>query len=130
MSRCATMAAFVATLALALPLSAAAQLQRPFPRDALRGEIQFVQPPQVLLNGKPAQLSPGARVRAPNNTLVMAPMLAGSKGVVHYVTEAGGLISAVWLLTPEEFAVKPWPATPAEAAAWTWDPGSHSWMKP
>lgn len=129
MPRCALRAA-AAVLALALPVLASAQLQRPFPRDALRGDMQFTQPPEVLLNGRPARLSPGARVRSDNNQLVMLPQLQGAKATVHYTFEPSGMISAVWFLTPEELAKKPWPATLEELTAWAWDPGSQSWVKP
>ena len=46
------------TLAAALP--AAAQTPRPFPVNALRGDLLITQPPEVLINGRPARLSPGA----------------------------------------------------------------------
>ena len=131
MPRCALPAALAAAVALAtLPLSASAQLQRPFPRDTLRGEINFVAPPDVLLNGKPARLSPGVRVRSANNQLVMAPLTTGNKAVVHYTMESTGLVNAVWFLTPEELAKKPWPSTLAEVEAWSWDPGAQVWVKP
>ena len=50
-------------LACALALPAAAQVQRNFTAKALRGEIVFGTPPEVTLNGKPARLAPGARIR-------------------------------------------------------------------
>jgi hypothetical protein len=130
MPRCALPVAFAAAVALAIPLSAAAQLQRPFPRDALRGEINFVAPPDVLLNGKPARLSPGVRVRTETNQMVMAPLTTGTKAIVHYSFEPNGMINAVWFLTPEELAKKPWPTSMAEVEAWSWDPGAQVWVKP
>ena len=126
MLRCVPLVA----LAAALPLVAHAQMQRPFPRDALRGEIQFVAPPDIRLNGKPARLSPGARVHGETNLLVMQPQVAGRKAVVHYTVEPTGLVNRVWFLTPEELAKKPWPRSMAEVEAWSWDPGSQSWVKP
>ena len=126
MLRCVSLVA----LAAALPLAAQAQMQRPFPRDTLRGEIEFVAPPDLRLNGKPARLSPGARVRGENNLLVMGPQFTGRKAVVHYTVESTGLVNNVWFLTTAELAKKPWPTTPAEAEAWSWDPGSQTWVKP
>jgi hypothetical protein len=130
MPRCALPVAFAAAVALAAPLTASAQLQRPFPRDALRGEITFVAPPDVLLNGKPARLSPGVRVRTETNQMVMAPLTTGTKAIVHYSFEPNGMINAVWFLTPEELAKKPWPTSMAEVEAWSWDPGAQVWVKP
>ena len=130
MPRCALPAALAAAVALALPFSAAAQLQRPFPRDALRGEMNFVAPPDVLLNGKPARLSPGVRVRNETNQLVMPPLATGAKAVVHYTLEASGMVNAVWFHTPEELSIKPWPRTLAEVEGWSWDPGAQAWVKP
>jgi len=129
MHRCVPLAALAAVLTLS-SAAAVAQMQRPFPRDTLRGEVQFVAPPDVLLNGKPARLAPGAKVRADNNLLIMLPMLQGAKAVVHYTMEPSGLIHQVWFLTAEELAKKPWPTTMAEVQAWSWDPGSQTWQKP
>jgi hypothetical protein len=127
MYRCLLAAA--AALSFALP--AAAQVQRNFPQNALRGTITFGAPPQILLNNKPARLAPGARIRGLNNMLEMSGSLVNLKATVNYTFEnAGGLVKDVWVLRPEEIARKPWPETLAEAQAWTFDPAAQVWIKP
>jgi hypothetical protein len=123
----------LATAALAMSVSASAQVQRAFPQDALRGTMDFKTPPWVVVNGKiEHQLTPGARIFGLDNMLVMSASLAGeSKVVVNYAVEKStGQVNRVWLLRKEEAAVKPWPTTPAEAAAWIFDPVASVWVKP
>jgi hypothetical protein len=119
-------------LLLAGALQAAAQAQdlRPFPASALRGELRITQPPEVLLNGKPARLSPGSRIRGADNMLALSGTLAGQALVVNYTLDPLGLVHDVWVLTATERARQPWPTTPAQAAAWRFDPGTQTWSKP
>jgi hypothetical protein len=124
MLRCAALA-----LAAAFVLPALAQ-QRAFPATALRGELTVEQPPAVLLNGQPARLAPGARIRGENNLMMVSGALAGRKWLVHYTIDPYGLLLDVWVLRPEELARKPWPTTPAEAAAWRFDPSAQAWSRP
>ncbi len=126
MLRCALLAAALVTVSL----PAAAQVQRNFPQNALRGELAFAQPPEALLNGQPARLAPGSRIRGENNMLVMSAALAGSKAVVHYTVDELGLVKDVWILRPEELAKKPWPTTLKDAQAWRFDPTAQAWTKP
>ncbi len=126
MIRCVTLLA--ASLLAAVP--AAAQFARNFPATALRGEMTVLQPPEVLLNGRPARLAPGSRIRDENNLLVMSGALAQRKVLVHYTVDSVGLLLDVWLLTPAERARQPWPATPAQAQAWSFDPIGQSWRRP
>ncbi len=127
MIRCASIAA-----ALLLFASAAqAQTHRPFPADALRGELQVQVAPEVLLNGKPARLAPGSRIRNETNLLVTpGEMTAQGKRVVHYTQESDGLVKDVWVLNAAELANKRWPKTRAEAAAWRFDAATQTWIKP
>jgi hypothetical protein len=130
----------VAALALALTLPVAAQTTtddgaaptptRPFPATALRGELQFGQPPEVQLNGQPARLAPGARIRGENNMLVLSGALMGSKAVANYTLDMMGNVKDVWILTAAERAKKPWPRTLDEAQQWRFDPASQTWSKP
>jgi len=91
----------------ALPVDAAAQgTVRTFPAKALRGKLVVQSAPEVLLDGKPDRLSPGARIRGPDNLLILSARLAGQTYVVNYVRDGYGLIHQVWLLTPEEAAIK------------------------
>ena len=120
----------VTTLLLAHALPAAAQVQRNFPANALRGELQFGLPPEVLLNGRPARLAPGSRIRGENNMLQMSGSLMNQKATVHYTVEMSGLLLDVWLLTADELRVKPWPRSEAEAQTWSFDPMAQTWTKP
>ena len=67
----------LAAAALAVSLPAAAQMQRNFPADALRGELQVLQPPEATLNGRPVRLAPGARIRGDNNLVVVSARSPG-----------------------------------------------------
>ena len=89
--------------AAALPLTASAQnLLRQFPAAALRGTLEVTTPPEVLINGQPARLSPGARIKGTSNTLVMSASLAGQVLVVNYLRDGLGLVHEVWLLSEAE----------------------------
>ena len=79
---------------------------RPFPAKAQRGVMVVVQPPELLINDRPERLSPGARIRGPNNMMVMSGALVGQKLLVHYVREPLGLIHEVWILTEAEAALE------------------------
>lgn len=125
MYRCALLAFAASTLAI----SAQAQVHRPFPAHALRGELVVQQTPEVSLNGKPARLAPGARLRGDTNLLLQPAMLIGQKLNVHYTVEPSGLLMEVWVLNPAELANKTWPRTPQEAATWSFDQASQVWTK-
>jgi hypothetical protein len=129
MIRCVT-AALAAIVLMAPLLPAAAQMPRNFPANALRGELQVLQPPEVLINGRPSRLSPGARIRGENNLLVMSATLVDRRTLVHYTLDDHGLVKDVWLLTPAERAKRPWPQSPAEAQAWRFDPLGQTWSRP
>ena len=116
--------------AISLTLPVAAQIQRQFPQAALRGDIVFGQPPELLLNGEAARLAPGARIRAENNMIVLSGSLAGSRHVVHYTSDPQGQIKDVWILRPEERAMLPWPRTAKEGAAWQFDVIAQKWSIP
>ena len=97
----------LATLLLAsLAGTASAQQVRDFPPSALRGKLVVTAPPQVMLDGKADQLSPGARIRNPQNMFVMSATLTGQPLVVNYTRESNGMVHEVWLLTPQEAAIK------------------------
>jgi hypothetical protein len=122
---------FIAALAAAsLVGPAAAQMQRQFPQSALRGEMAFVNPPEVKLNGKAAMLAPGSRIRGQNNMIEMSGALVGMKLWVHYTVDTQGSVMDVWILRPEELAKKPWPANRAQAEAWSFDATAQSWSRP
>jgi len=118
------------TAAVLFVAGACAQpVQRNFPATALRGEITFGQPPEVLLNGQPARLAPAARIRGLNNLLVMSGALMGQRAVVHYTLDPLGLLHDVWILTEAERAKQPWPTTAIDARAWSFDPLAQVWTQ-
>jgi hypothetical protein len=129
MNRCVSMAVSAAALSLALAGAVSAQTSRPFPATALRGALVVVQPPDVQLNGQAARLAPGSRIRGADNMVQMSGTLVGTKLLVHYTLDPTGLVQDVWILTPDEAARKPWPATPAEAQAWLFNPAAQAWTK-
>jgi hypothetical protein len=75
---------------------------RQFPKQALRGNLVVMGMPQVMLDGKPDRLSPGARIRNTKNMIVMPSSVKGKALVVNYVREPNGLIHEVWILTEKE----------------------------
>jgi hypothetical protein len=121
---------FAAVTAAVLTAPAAAQVQRSFPQNALRGAIVMVNPPEITLNGQSARLGPGARIRNQNNLLEMSGALAGQRLLVNYTLEINGLVKDVWILRADEAAVRPWPTTLDEAQAWSFDPAAQTWTKP
>jgi len=125
MYRCVLFAA--ATACLVAP--AAAQ-QRNFPPNALRGALVIATPSEATLNGRPARLAPGLRIRGQDNMLAMSGALIGAHLLVHYTTDIYGLVDNVWILTPQEAARKPWPASAQEAQTWRFDPVAQAWSKP
>jgi len=123
---------FLTALAAAACLCApaAAQVQRAFPQNALRGAIVMGVAPEIQLNGERARLAPGARIRDTNNMAIVPGGLVGGRYLVNYTFDTSGLVKDVWILRPEEAAVRPWPTTPAEAQAWVFDPAGQVWIKP
>lgn len=87
----------------------------PISAKAQYGTLRVVAPPEVLLNGKAARLSPGSRIRGTNNLMIMSGSLVGQDLKVRYTLEPLGLVHEVWILTAREIAatptVKPLPAT-------------------
>ena len=96
----------VALLSTALMLMAnlavAQEAMRAFPAAAKRAVLQVSYPPDILLNGKPARLSPGARIRGVNNLLMVSGALVGQQVVVNYVLDPLGLVHEVWVLNATE----------------------------
>jgi hypothetical protein len=87
-------------------LALAQNAPRPFPAHALRGTLVVVQPPEIRMDGTAARLSPGARIKGPDNMLVMSGAIVGRALTVNYTVEAHGLVHEVWILTAAEAAEK------------------------
>ncbi|MEP6813791.1 MAG: hypothetical protein ABI990_12440 [Actinomycetota bacterium] len=126
------MSRFFTAIAIATCFAApaAAQVQRAFPQNALRGAIVVGVAPDIQLNGVAARLAPGSRIRDANNMAVVPSGLTGGRYLVNYTIDTSGLVKEVWILRPEEAAVRPWPTSPAEAQAWSFDPIGQVWVKP
>jgi hypothetical protein len=75
---------------------------RQFPAAARRATLEVTTPPNVLLNGLPERLSPGARIKGPNNLLVLSGNLVGQRVVVNYLRDPQGLVHEVWILNETE----------------------------
>jgi len=120
----------ISALAALATVPAWAQAPRNFPATALRGEVAVVAPPEVQLNGQPARLAPGARIRGENNMMQVSSTLAGGRWIVNYTQDLHGALLDVWVLTPAERANQPWPVTPAQAATWAFDVSAQRWSKP
>lgn len=117
MNRCSSPRLRAWTLTLALAAGALAMIalpaeaQTPDPQrippmkaSAQRGALRVIQPPEVLLNGQPARLAPGARIRGRNNLLVVSGALIGQDLPVRYTLDPLGLVHEVWVLTDTEAA--------------------------
>jgi hypothetical protein len=89
---------FIALLAV----PAAAQL-RTIPQDAQRAEIRHVQANIVELNGRQAQLTPGAQIRDASNRIIV-PTALPAGALVKYRLDGAGGVRNVWILTPQEAA--------------------------
>jgi hypothetical protein len=77
-------------------------MAREFPAGVTRGQLSVGMPPDVTLNGRPARLSPGARIRGTNNMLLMSGGLAGQTFPVVYLRDASGALREVWVLSDAE----------------------------
>ena len=124
MTRCAL------ALLLALTLAMPAHAQRAFESNALRGELVITAPPQALLNGKSARLSPGVRIRNQQNMIQLSGTLLEQKLLVHYTLDGMGQVKDVWLLTEQEAQRQPWPRTQEESQRWSFNPTLQRWTKP
>lgn len=88
-----------------LLLATAAHAQgftRQFPANIKRGVMTVTAPPEVQINGMAMRLSPGVRIRGPNNLLLMSGALIGQQYAVNYVLEQQGLVRDIWILTQVE----------------------------
>jgi hypothetical protein len=130
MNRCKTLMGHLSRYLLAALLCTATALAgaqtaprvRDFPKEALRGKLVVVQPPEITLDGKAERLSPGSRIRGADNMLRLSGTLIGQELTVNFVREGSGLISLVWILTDEELALPQAAATPPRSFSTIVDP--------
>jgi hypothetical protein len=76
---------------------------RTVPAHAKRGELRHLQDMIVQIDQQQARLSPGAQIRDIHNRL-MLPAAIPPGSIVKYRTDAQGMVSEVWILTPQEAA--------------------------
>ena len=79
---------------------------RDFPKNALRGDMVVLAPPEISMDGKPDRLSPGARVRGSDNSLVLTGQVVNQKLTVNYLRDNLGLVQQVWILNDAEAKLK------------------------
>ena len=80
---------------------------RNFPETAMRGRLRVTYPPVVLMDGRPDRLSVGGLIRDTQGRAVLSATLAEQDLIVNYRRDGFGEIAEVWLLTPEEAALRP-----------------------
>ncbi len=86
--------------------SAAAAQMRPIPSDAQRAKMRHVEGGVVELDGKRAQLAPGAQIRDESNRVIM-PSALPPGSVVKYRRDTAGQVRDVWVLSTQEAAKQP-----------------------
>jgi hypothetical protein len=110
--------------------AATQQIARNFPQNALRGNIAVSSASEITLNGRPARLAPGSRIRNSDNMLEMSGALIGREFVANYTIDDDGLVRDVWILRPDERAKRPWPTSMEQARAWEFDLTAQTWTRP
>ena len=137
MFRCA-IATITTALALAFSGQANAQaappvqyVKRHFTANALRGEVLFMGPPEVQLNGQNMRMAPGGRIRNDQNMMALSGSVVGKQFIVNYtIDDASGMVKDVWILDELETAKEPWPRNRDEARAWQFDFAAQRWIRP
>ncbi len=80
---------------------------RQMPVAAKRGVMTVTAPPEIMINGSTLRMSPGVRIRGPNNMLLMSGTLIGQKYAVNYLQEPQGLVREIWILNQAEADAQP-----------------------
>ena len=82
------------------------QLARPIPAESVVAQMLPPFNGRVELNGQDFGLSPASQIRDQNNRIVM-PGAVQQAAKVRYLTDVGGSVQRIWILTPEEAARSP-----------------------
>ena len=90
-------------LAIFFVMGAAWAQQRTLPENAKAGMLGAYAYPEVNVGGRWYRFSPGVRIVDQRNMNILPAMLKNS-GPVAYTLDAYGLITQLWLLTPQEAA--------------------------
>ena len=93
------MLAKLAFLSIAWWLVACQSTNR-LPDGSFVGVMTTQQLPDVQIDGKQRRLAPGARIVGANNSSV-TPNQVPANSKVRYRVDASGLVTHVWLLTPD-----------------------------
>ena len=102
-----SMGRWLSMLALALACSAAyAQIARPLPLEGKLGELIGGQNafPLLQIDNAQARLAPGGLIFDQNNRTIVHGQLP-ERATVLYVLNAGGEVSRIYILRPEELAL-------------------------
>lgn len=91
----------LACVAVAVSLPAFA-LERAFPENAKRGMMTPAPYPQILIDGRMRQMTPGARIWNQQNLTEVPASVRGADLTVNYTETEQGEIDRVWILRPEE----------------------------
>jgi hypothetical protein len=97
---------------------------RKFPASALRGRLKVLQAPDILIDGKPARLSPGSRIRDAQQRLVMSASITNLEFVVNFTRNPLGEVQEVWILNELEAKQKMKTNTPETNVIFASDEGS------
>lgn len=98
----AAIVTFAASLLLVVATASAQMAVRQFPPTVKRGVMTVTAPPAIMINGSAMRLSPGVRIRGPNNMLVMSGALIGHQYAVSYLLEPQGMVREIWILSQAE----------------------------
>ena len=79
---------------------------RDFPKNALRGQLVVLAPPEISMDGKPDRLAPGARLRSSDNLLLLTGQVINQNLTVNYLRDNMGQVQQVWVLTDAEAKLK------------------------
>jgi hypothetical protein len=95
--------ALVTALVLSLAAAGAQAQFRTITPEAKRGVMRHVQAMTVEIDGKRAQLAPGAQIRDGRN-MALVPTAMPPGVVVKYLLDGQGQVTRVWILSPQEAA--------------------------
>jgi len=112
-----------ALLCSAMVGGAWAQL-RTIPADTKRAKLTHVRENIVKLDDKEMRLAPGGLIRDTNNVIVL-PTMVPDEAPVRYQLDGDGMVSRVWILSPEEVAKEPPPPKPTPKPGTKPAPGTN-----
>lgn len=86
------------------PESPGVGVLRALPEETRKGTLSLAQIGQVIIDGKPMPLSPGAQIRNELNMLILPTMI--SRPVkVRYMVDWAGFVYRIWILSATEVSL-------------------------